>query len=286
MEIFKDLVQVEWDDFRKYILTLAITAVITYGFVIFIRFSVHQFFKRTDYIDRKHEETLESVIKTTSNYIAFFVVLVTAIRPFIEIRELLVAGGVLGIVIGFGAQSAIKDMLYGFFFLFEGQFRKGDFVLINDELDGGIVEELGFRALKIRKLNGMVTTISNGEVRKVINGNVETRRIFEAVIVSFRQNPSEVKCLLIELCERLNEQHKGYLKRDREGNVVEPYRVHGISSLDTTPLGYKFTIVATVTDQDYVVAVQDMKEQLAQLLFEQKIIMPEQKIFYNNEVDN
>ncbi|WP_088102303.1 mechanosensitive ion channel family protein [Halalkalibacter urbisdiaboli] len=284
--LFEELLQINWQEVMKYFLILFLTAVITYGFIFIMRFSLHQFFKRTDYIDKKHEETLESVIKTTSNYVAFLIIMLTALRPFIDIRELLVAGGVIGIVIGFGAQSAIKDMLYGFFFLFEGQFRKGDFVRINDELDGGTVEELGFRALKIRKLNGMLTTISNGEVRKVVNGNIESRRIFEGIIVSFRQNPQEVKELFSRLCDKLNERHDAYLKRDKEGQIIEPYRVHGMSSLDTTPLGIKFMIVATVNDSDYIIAVQEMKEQFAQALFENNIIMPEQHLVYKSDTIN
>ncbi|RBW69239.1 mechanosensitive ion channel family protein [Bacillus taeanensis] len=281
--IAADFLNIEWLSVKEYVFTLFLTIVVTYGLLFFLRFSLHQFFKRTNYINEKQEGTIESVFKTSSNYLGFFIVLITAVKPFIEIKELLVAGGVLGIVIGFGAQSAIKDMLYGFFFLFEGQFKKGDFVRINEELDGGTVEELGFRALKIRKLNGMVTTISNGEVRKIVNGNVESRRIYESVIVSFRQNPQEVKELLNGLCEQLNEQHQPYLKKDREGQVVEQYRVHGLSSLDSSPLGYKFTIVATVTDSDYITAVQETKEIIAQAFFDRNIKMPEQQIAYKTE---
>lgn len=279
--ILLDFFNVNWDNVKDYTVKLTLTILVTYGILFIIRKSLHQLFKRTDYISQKREETIESVLKTTFNYVAFFIVLFAAIQPFIEIRELLVAGGVIGIVIGFGAQSAIKDVLYGFFFLFEGQFKKGDFVRINEELDGGTVEELGFRALKIRKLNGMVTTISNGEVRKVVNGNVETRRVYEGLIVSFRQNPKQVKELLMDVCDQLNELHKEYLKKDKiTGDYKEPYRVHGLSSLDVTPLGYKFIIVATVKDNDYITAVQETKELLAQTLYDHHIQMPEQQIYY------
>lgn len=274
---------IDWPSIQSYLISLSVTIVVTFGVLYIIRISLHQFFKRTNYISPKKEETIESVIKTTSKYIAFFIILLTAIKPFIEIRELLVAGGVLGIVIGFGAQSAIKDMLYGFFFLFEGQFKKGDFVRLNDELDGGTVEELGFRALKVRQMNGMLTTISNGEVRKIVNGNVASRRIYESVIVSFRQDPQEVKQLLEKLCEHLNEKHESFLKKNREGEYIEKYRVHGLSSIDVSPLGYRFTFVATVKDEDYITAVQEAKELLAQELYENHIKMPEQQVYYQTD---
>lgn len=276
-------IDVDWVGLKQYVVKLLVTIVATYGFLYVLRYSLSVFFRKTSYLDHKKEQTIESVLKTSFNYFAFIFVLITAIKPFVEIGELLVAGGVLGVVIGFGAQSAIKDMLYGFFFLFESQFRKGDFVRINDDPQGGTVEELGFRALKIRNLNGMVTTISNGEIRKVVNGNVESRRIYEGLIVSFRQNPREVKELLGRICDQLNEAHKDFLKKDRFGEYIETYQVHGLSSIDVSPLGYRFIVVATVNDEDYIRAVQETKEALAQGLYDNNIKMPEQNIFFRKE---
>src|SRR5690606_25787417 len=115
--------------------------------------------------------------------------------------------------------------------------------------EGGTVEELGFRIVKIRLINGKLVTISNGQIRKMVNGSVEKRRIFESIIVSFQQNPAPVKELLQQVCDELNERHKQYLKVDKEpGEFVEMYRVYGLHSLDASPYGYKFSIVATVND--------------------------------------
>lgn len=122
-------------------------------------------------------------------------------------------------------------------------------------------------------------TISNGEIRKMVNGSVEKRRIFESLIVSFNQDPGIVRVLLQEVCDELNTKQLAYLKMDNStGEYVEMYKVYGLHSLDTSPFGYKFSIVATVNDTDYLVASLEAKEVLAQKLYAHKVKMAEQLI--------
>lgn len=277
---------IQWGKVFDYILELAYIIVLTYVALFILRLIMGQFFKRTRFIEEKKAQTIESVFKNTSNYIAFFVIVIAALEPFIDIKNLLVAGGVLGIVIGFGAQSAIKDILYGFFFLFEGQFKKGDFVHINGSLDGGTVEDLGFRALKVRLLNGKLMTVSNGEIKEVVNGNIGKRRIFESLIVSFREDPVRVQALLQQVCDELNAKHGDYLLKDKETEeFVEAYRVYGLSSLDASPLGFRFSIAATTTDHDYLTAVQEAKYLLATTCYNAGIKMPEQSVYYQTRAN-
>ncbi|MFP3124492.1 MULTISPECIES: mechanosensitive ion channel family protein [Bacillaceae] len=244
-----------------------------------LRYSLHQFFQRTSFIDEKKEGTIESVVKNTSKYLTLILVLITAIQPFVDWRNILVAGGVLTAIVGFGAQSAIKDFLYGFFFLFEGQLKKGDFVTINNEL-AGAVEELGFRAVSVRLTDGRLMTVPNGEVLKVINGNVNHRRVFESVIIDFKEDPARVRVLLESLCEELNELHMEYLLRDTDGEFVEAYHYWGLSSLDASPYGFKFSIVATVQDVHYLQAAQEAKFRLAKRLHEEGILLPSIRAVY------
>jgi small conductance mechanosensitive channel len=244
-----------------------------------LRYSLHQFFQRTSFIDEKKEGTIESVIKNTSKYLTLILVLITAIQPFVDWRNILVAGGVLTAIVGFGAQSAIKDFLYGFFFLFEGQLKKGDFVTINNEL-AGTVEELGFRAVSVRLTDGRLMTVPNGEVLKVVNGNVNHRRVFESAIIDFKEDPARVRVVLESLCEELNELHTEYLLRDTEGEFVETYRYWGLSSLDASPYGFKFSIVATVQDVHYLQAAQEAKFRLAKRLHEEGILLPSIRAIY------
>lgn len=284
MELWSDAIlgffKIDWETVKDYFISLMMTAAFSYLVVRLIRFFIHQFFKRTDIVDEKKENTIESVIRNTANYVLFFVIFFAAIRPFVSnLKEFIMAGGIIAAVIGFGAQKVINDLLSGMFIIFERTIQKGDFIHINEEIEGGTVEELGFRVVKIRLINGKLVTISNGEIRKLVNGSVEMRRVFESVIVSFNENPGKVKELLLEVCAQLNENHKDYLLVDRyTGEYREPYQLYGLHSLDTSPTGYKFSITATVKDVDYMTAAREAKELLAQTMYNHNVKMHAQQI--------
>ena len=269
-------IDIDWSHIKNYGLSILYTVIITYTIIYLVRFMLHNFFKHTSFLNEKKEQTIESVVRNTSTYLAFFIIILAMIKPFVDIKNILVAGGVLGIVVGLGAQKIMTDLLAGFFMIFEKQFQRGDFVHVNGELDGGTVEEMGFRVVKIRLINGKLMTVPNGEIRKVENGNVERRRIFESVIVSFQENPSKIEELLHEVCDELNQSHSMYLKTDMNGDYLEPYQVHGLSSLDSSPYGYRFSIKATVSDEHYMEASQLAKKVMAQKIYDHRIRLASQ----------
>jgi small-conductance mechanosensitive channel len=268
---------------EMYIISVIAAFLISYFGFALLRYFLHQFFKRTNFIEEKKEQTIETVVKNTSRYATLIIVLLVAIGHFIDLKQILVAGGVIGIIVGFGAQSAIRDFLQGFFFLFEGQLKKGDFVTINNE-QSGTVEDLGFRVVSIRLTDGKLMMVSNGEVRKVVNGNVNHRRIFESVIVDFKEDPTKIKVLLEELCEELNNLHAEYLLRHPHGEIVEPYHYWGLSSLDASPYGFKFSIAATVHDVHYLKASQETKFLLAKKMHEAEVSLPSVRAVYTKSI--
>ena len=84
-----------------------------------------------------------------------------------DITPLLAGAGVLGIAIGFGAQSLVKDVVSGIFFLVEDAFRVGEYLNINETV--GTVEKISLRSMQLRHHNGPVHTIPFGEIPKVTN---------------------------------------------------------------------------------------------------------------------
>ncbi|QFK72705.1 mechanosensitive ion channel family protein [Pradoshia sp. D12] len=266
-------ISIDWPQLKSYGLTILYTFIITYALIYLVRFILHKFFKHTNFLIEKKEQTIESVVRNTSNYLGFFIIILAMIKPFVDIKNILVAGGVVGIVVGLGAQKIMTDLLAGFFMIFEKQFQRGDFVHVNGEIDGGTVEDMGFRVVKIRLLNGKLMTVPNGEIRKVENGNVERRRIFESVIVSFQENPAKIEELLAEVCDELNQKQIHYLKTDLKGEYLEPYQVHGLSSL----YGLRFSIKATVSDEYYMEAAQMAKKVMAQKMYENRIGLASQQ---------
>ncbi len=108
----------------------------------------------------------------------------------VAIAPLLASAGVLGIAVGFGAQSLIKDYFNGLFLLLEDQVRQGDVVEIAGK--GGLVEEITLRYIRLRDYEGNVHFIPSGAVSTVTN---RSRGFAYAVIdagVSYREDVEEV----------------------------------------------------------------------------------------------
>lgn len=148
--------------------------------------------ERTDDPEQlKRLETLGRVFR----YIA--AVLITLISGMLVLAELgvsiapiLASAGVIGIAIGFGAQSLIKDYFNGFFLLLEDQVRQGDVVEVAGK--GGLVEEVTLRYIRLRDYEGNVHFVPNGVITTVTN---RSRSFAYAVInigIAYRENVEEV----------------------------------------------------------------------------------------------
>ena len=85
----------------------------------------------------------------------------------VDITPVLTGAGILGLAIGFGAQTLVKDIISGFFLIAENQARVGDVVVINGT--AGTVEEINLRTVVLRDLEGIVHTIASGEIRTLAN---------------------------------------------------------------------------------------------------------------------
>jgi small conductance mechanosensitive channel len=85
----------------------------------------------------------------------------------LPVAPLLASAGIVGVALGFGAQSLVKDLLSGMFMLIEDQYGVGDIVDLGEAT--GAVEEVGLRSTRLRSLDGTVWYVPNGEVRRVGN---------------------------------------------------------------------------------------------------------------------
>jgi small conductance mechanosensitive channel len=107
--------------------------------------------------------TLEPLLSSAIHYLVAFVVVVIILQEFgIDVRALMVSAGVLGLAVGFGAQSLIKDVISGLFILFENLIAVGDVIEVGAHT--GVVEAVGLRVTKIRKFTGELRIVPNGEL--------------------------------------------------------------------------------------------------------------------------
>ncbi|MEK7836352.1 MAG: mechanosensitive ion channel family protein [candidate division NC10 bacterium] len=142
--------------------------------------------------------TLGPLMKSVTRYaLAFMALMVTLREVGVDIRALLVSAGVLGLAVGLGAQSLIKDVITGFFILFEGLIAVGDVIEVGSHV--GTVESIGLRVTKLRMLNGAQRVIPNGALPQFANYNKGWARAVLDVTVAYDVDVRRA----LELLERL-----------------------------------------------------------------------------------
>lgn len=114
-----------------------------------------------------------------------------------DIRALLAGAGIAGLAIGFGAQTFVKDVISGFFLLFDDTLGNGDLIRIGEDL--GTVEYVGLRLIKVRKFDGELLMVPAGELRTFGNKSVGFARAIVNVGLSYEQNASDALAVLEEV---------------------------------------------------------------------------------------
>lgn len=130
------------------------------------------------YFEDKRAKTLIALLKSILRYLIYFMAGIMILKEFrIDTSSILAGAGIVGLAVGVGAQSLVRDVITGFFIILEDQFAVGDYITTADL--SGIVEEIGFRVIKLRDLNGVLHFVPNGGIGKVTNF---TRGTMQAVV--------------------------------------------------------------------------------------------------------
>ncbi len=142
-------------------------------------------------------ETLARVFRYTSTVVISLVAGMLALSELgISIAPILGAAGVVGLAVGFGAQSLIKDYFNGFFLLLENQIRQGDVVEVVGK--DGLVEDITLRYVRLRDYEGSVHYIPNGLITTVTNRSRGYAHAVIDVSIAYRESIDEV-------CETMRE---------------------------------------------------------------------------------
>jgi small-conductance mechanosensitive channel len=183
-------------------------------------------------IDRRRSNTISILIH---NLIAYTVNLVAIMlilgQVGLNLGPLLAGAGVLGLAIGFGAQSLVKDVITGFFIIFEDQFGVGDVIQI-DQFKG-TVEEIGIRVTRIKSWTGEVHIIPNGNIKQVTNFSTYNSIAVVDVSIAYDADIDRVMDLLREVVGQVNE---------RIENIVKEPEVLGVQMIGNSEL--KIRIIA------------------------------------------
>jgi small-conductance mechanosensitive channel len=118
--------------------------------------------------DQRRTRTIARLTSNVISYTINFITILMILNQFgFELAPLLAGAGVVGLAVGFGAQSLVKDVITGFFIIFEDQFAVGDIIQTGNFK--GNVEEIGLRVTRIKSWTGEVHIIPNGSITEVTN---------------------------------------------------------------------------------------------------------------------
>lgn len=155
----------------------------------------------TDEGEIKRMNTIVRIFSWTVSVLITVIAFMMIAQEFgLQIAPLLASAGIVGVAIGFGGQYLVRDVITGFFLIFENQYRIGD--VVNMEGLGGVVEDISLRVTTLRDMNGTVHYIPHGEIKKVSNLSKQFAKVNLNVGVSYRTDLNK----LIEVINRVGSE--------------------------------------------------------------------------------
>lgn len=186
------------------------------------------------------KKRLDTLNELGGRVVGFFVVLIASVMILgafeLDIGPAVAGLGVVGVAVGFGAQSLVRDYLNGALILAENQYSIGDVVTIAGVT--GSVEDFSLRRTTLRDLDGVVHTVPNGEVKVASNRTRTWARINQNVTVAFGTDIDKAIDVVDEVGRTLAADP--IWKR----RVLEPPRVERVESIDE--LGITLKILGSV----------------------------------------
>lgn len=184
---------------------------------------------RFGFSERK-ADTLTELLKSVVRYAIYFFAIMWMFG--FDSKMVVALTSIAGVAIGFGAQSFVRDVISGFFFLFEDQFSVGDY--IEAEGKSGIVEALTIRVTKLRDFSGDLHIIPNGSIGKVTNKSRGNMRAQVDVLISYGEDADRA----IDVIKNVGEEVEKLYKKE----LVDGPDVLGITALED--IGVRIRVVA------------------------------------------
>ena len=175
---------------------------------------------------RRHQRaaTMGSILRSITTIVVFTIAALTVLAELgVDMRPLLASAGVVGVAVGFGAQSLVKDFLSGIFMIAEDQYGVGDVIDTGEAI--GTVEEVSLRITRLRDANGVVWYIRNGEIIRIGNRSQGWSTALVDIPVAYDQPIEKVLRVLREVVTTLDHESPW---KDR---LLETPEVAGVESV-------------------------------------------------------
>jgi small-conductance mechanosensitive channel len=159
----------------------------------------------------------------------------------VNIGPLIAGAGIVGLALGFGAQSLVGDFLAGMFMLFEDQYGIGDVVDLGDA--SGTVEAVTLRVTRLRDVNGTVWYVRNGEILRVGNMSQNWAQTVLDVAVGYGEDIPRVRRILEETCDAL------YAVEEFRDRIMSEPEVWGVERMEADGLVVRVAVKTAPLEQ-------------------------------------
>ena len=204
----------------------------------------------------RHEQrakAMGSLLKSIATGVIFAIATVMALAEVeVNIAPIIASAGIVGLALGFGAQSLVKDFLSGIFMIFEDQYGVGDVIDAGEAI--GTVEAVSLRVTRIRDIDGTVWYVRNGEVLRIGNMSQNWAQTVLDVQVGYKEDIHRVREVLADVA------HDMWEDEDYKGKIIEEPEVWGIQSLD--PDGITVRVVLKTAPLEQWGVAREMRERI------------------------
>ncbi len=188
-------------------------------------------------------KTMGSLLKSImSGVIAAIVITMALAELGFDIGPVLASAGIIGVALGFGSQTLVKDFLSGIFMIFEDQYGVGDVVNLGEGLSG-TVEAVSLRVTRVRDTNGTVWYVRNGELLRVGNMSQNWARTVLDVQVSSREDLTRVRRVVQEVANDL------WRDDEFDGVVIEEPEIWGVEAVTPDATTLRLTLKTAPMEQ-------------------------------------
>jgi small conductance mechanosensitive channel len=189
------------------------------------------------------EQRVEALTGVLRSLVTFVVWLIAAFMILgevgISLAPLLAGAGVIGVALGFGSQSLVKDFLSGMFILIEDQFGVGDIVDVDQQVSG-VVEAVSLRTTRLRSVDGTVWHVPNGEIRMVGNMSQHWSRSLLDIEVAYDTDIEQAKAVVKRAADALWKEDEA---------ILEEPEMWGVEQLGASGIVLRLVVKTTPSEQ-------------------------------------
>jgi small-conductance mechanosensitive channel len=224
-------------------------------------------------ISERREATILKLLQSVLAYAVYFIAIIMILSNLgVNVSAILAGAGVVGLAVGFGAQSLVKDIITGFFIIFEDQFAVGDHVKIG-QFEGD-VEMIGLRTTKIKSWTGEVNIIPNGSIIEVTNFSLHNSLAVVDISVAYEEDIQRVEAIIQDLLLSL---------KDKYEDIVNPPELLGVQTLAPSEVMLRVTVETLPMRHVYI--ARQLRREIRQCLDQHGINIPYPKMVMYSRPD-